>query len=94
MDIKDLVLLRFAYHKDTYPEVLSIEEAAKTIPRLNVDLEAQTWSCIERESYPIGSRRERRFSPECPIGVYDRTNTGHLNQMLKDADKAYHYPTY
>jgi hypothetical protein len=86
-DLKNLVFL--AYGSDSY---INLREEAPQ--NTEVDAEKGTW-CFDGKTWKIGECRH------CPwgfrwgiIGVYDRTNLAHLNQMIHDARKATETPYY
>ncbi len=95
MNLKDLVVLQYSINV-CYVQVVDVEEAQRKNPRLRIDLEKKTWSyenwntgrCM-KETYPIGVGRlvDPMFRGG-PIGVYDRTDKNHLNNMVHSSINA------
>jgi len=85
----NLVALEYASNS-CYTKVITAEEAEQT-ENLIIDTINGTWT-FDGETFPIGERgirwhgsRERRYGI---IGVYDRTNTRHLDSMVIDGKEA------
>jgi hypothetical protein len=92
MRLRDLILLQYAPNV-CYVQVVSIKNAKKNNPTLQIDLEKKVWSWGGMRSgikdVPIGNARD--IEPSCrtgPIGIYDRTNDAQLSNMANDVIKA------
>lgn len=89
MNLKDLVVLDSISHPLLIPEVIPLEEANKRYPELEVDVDNSVWSYRKMETVPIGNAGELLMINYMisPTGVYDKTKTDHLTNMVRDAVK-------
>ena len=81
MKIKDLVVLRYCFN-ECYVEVVSVQRARKE-SKLVFDLNAGTWG--KGNKIGKGLHMSSYQGRDGIIGVYDRTELSHLNQMTYDA---------
>ena len=87
MKKEDLVVLMYASR--SYMNVVNISKAEKESD-LEIDLEKEMWSYSDWHNVQIGTHRSiigREDHPfhEGILGVYDRTDTEHLNSMVRYA---------
>ena len=87
MKIEDLVVLRYAQN-ECYTSVVAAADVEDD--KFNIDLEKQVWSYREWENRKIGQGRPTHDVTDHYgiIGVYDRTNTNHLDSMVHDASES------
>lgn len=80
-----LVTLQYA-NNHCYTTILDAGETD-----VEIDEEEGTWSWLHWEDISIGSARSPYHRghkvKEGPIGVYDRSDTGHLKRMVRDAKR-------
>ena len=81
MNVKDLVVLQYAFN-ECYVQVVSVQRAIKE-SRLAINTDNETWG----DGIEIGKGllRASYQGRDGVIGVYDRRNLKHLDQMVHDA---------
>ena len=89
---KNLIALIFAPN-NYYTRVVSIDDPEVIKDKITINLRAGTWrrhSKTHYKTYSIGTARYVRFGygVNGVIGVYDRTDLGHLNSMVHDVKEA------
>jgi hypothetical protein len=93
MRIEDLVVLQYASN-NCYAQVIDLKDLKnKPEDRFRVDVEKGLWNYRCWENVEIGQRRSpydqnRNKSKSGIIGVYDRTNVSHLDNMVHDVKSA------
>lgn len=88
---QNLVALEYASNT-CYTTVIDIEEAIKKYPSLRIYENLEEWECKDRNRTRIGNHRFEWYGCHVVeyglIGIYDRTDTHHLNMMLHGAKEA------
>ena len=89
-----LVVLAYSSPNNCLCKVISLEEAKKRFPDLEIDFKKMTWSWNvwfgDWKNIPIGEARsifDRGITKyeEGIIGVYDMENIEHIHRMVNDA---------
>lgn len=86
-------LVALEYLSNTcYTNVINIEEAVKKYPSLRIYEKLEEWGYRDRDRTKIGSHKFEwngcHVVEHGLIGIYDRTDTHHLNMMLYGAKEA------
>ncbi len=87
---ENLAVLQYASNT-CYTQVVEFKDVKEAV---TVDLEKKVWTYLDFKNVKIGKARSQYLNGhefrDGIIGVYDRRNTEHLDQMVHDAAEATH----